>query len=147
MQLGHAGAKGSTCVPWDGGEDRPLPLANWPLVAASAQQYLAGVSQTAREATRDDLARIEADFVAATRRDAGSAIAWTSGLIVTSFVLDFLARVWAPVEWMRPLSLFSYFQPADIVQAGLTAPDPAALAVVAIVTTAAAAVVFTRRDL
>ncbi len=86
-------------------------------------------------------------FVAATRRDAGSAIAWTSGLIVTSFVLDFLARVWAPVQWMRPLSLFSYFQPADIVQAGLTAPDPAALVVVAIVTTAAAAVVFTRRDL
>ena len=27
MQLGHAGAKGSTCVPWDGGEDRPLPRA------------------------------------------------------------------------------------------------------------------------
>ncbi len=27
-------------------------VGNWPLVAASAQQYLAGVSQTAREATR-----------------------------------------------------------------------------------------------
>ena len=53
MQLGHAGAKGSTCVPWDGGEDRPLPADNWPLVSASAQQYLAGVSQTARAATRD----------------------------------------------------------------------------------------------
>ncbi len=62
MQLGHAGAKGSTCVPWAGGEDQPLATGNWPLVSASAQQYLAGISQTARAATRDDLARIKARF-------------------------------------------------------------------------------------
>ncbi len=91
MQLGHAGAKGSTCVPWDGGEDRPLPLGNWPLVAASAQQYLAGVSQTAREATRDDLARIKADFVAATGRAAAAGFDWLElhcahGYLLSSFI-------------------------------------------------------------
>jgi ABC-2 type transport system permease protein len=58
-------------------------------------------------------------FVGATRREAGSAIAWTSGLIATAFVLDFLARVWEPVQWARPLSLFAYYRPPEIVQTGL----------------------------
>jgi len=91
MQLGHAGAKGSTCVPWGGGEDAPLPSGNWPLVASSAQQYLSGVSQTAREATADDLARIEADFVGATRRAAEAGFDWLElhcahGYLLSSFI-------------------------------------------------------------
>ncbi len=72
MQLGHAGPKGSTCVPWQGGEDRPLPYGNWPLMAASDQQYLEGVSQTARAMTRSDMDRVLEDFVAATRRAAAA---------------------------------------------------------------------------
>ena len=64
IQLGHAGAKGSTRPMWDG-IDQPLAEGNWPLVSASPQQYLAGVSQVAREATLADMARIEADFVRA----------------------------------------------------------------------------------
>jgi anthraniloyl-CoA monooxygenase len=55
MQLGHAGAKGSTRAMWDG-IDQPLDTGNWPLVSASEQQYLAGVSQLAREAGVDDMA-------------------------------------------------------------------------------------------
>jgi anthraniloyl-CoA monooxygenase len=35
MQLGHAGAKGSTRVPWEG-EDLPLEAGNWPLISALA---------------------------------------------------------------------------------------------------------------
>ena len=53
-----------------------MPTGNWPLVSASAQQYLAGISQTARAATRDDMARIKADFVAATRRAAEAGFDW-----------------------------------------------------------------------
>jgi anthraniloyl-CoA monooxygenase len=91
MQLGHAGAKGSTCVPWEGGEDRPLADAGWPLVAASAHQHLTGVSQTAREATPDDLARITADFVAATRRAAEAGFDWLElhcahGYLLSGFI-------------------------------------------------------------
>ena len=97
MQLGHAGAKGSTCVPWGGGEDRPLPHDNWPLVSASAQQYLAGVSQTAREATRDDLDRIKADFVAATRRAAEAGFDWLElhcahGYLLSAFICPLTNR-------------------------------------------------------
>jgi anthraniloyl-CoA monooxygenase len=41
MQLGHAGPKGSTRVPWEG-EDLPLEPGNWPLLSASPQQYSTG---------------------------------------------------------------------------------------------------------
>src|SRR5690606_2913159 len=51
VQLGHAGAKGSTRVAWEG-IDQPLPspggpgaAPNWPLISASPQQYLRDVSQ------------------------------------------------------------------------------------------------------
>ncbi len=64
VQLGHAGPKGSTRVAWEG-IDQPLEQGNWPLVAASEQTYIEGVSQTARSATAQDLQRIQADFVQA----------------------------------------------------------------------------------
>ncbi|WP_118184863.1 bifunctional salicylyl-CoA 5-hydroxylase/oxidoreductase [Paraburkholderia phosphatilytica] len=66
MQLGHAGAKASTRVSWDG-IDQPLPDGNWPIVSASPQQYLRGVSQVSREATYNELRDIEAQFVGATQ--------------------------------------------------------------------------------
>jgi anthraniloyl-CoA monooxygenase len=75
LQLGHAGPKGSTRAPWDG-EDLPLAEGNWPLVSASPQQYLDGMSDWARAATRDDLDRITADFVAATRRAIDAGFDW-----------------------------------------------------------------------
>ncbi|HEV7912431.1 MAG TPA: bifunctional salicylyl-CoA 5-hydroxylase/oxidoreductase [Albitalea sp.] len=75
MQLGHAGPKGSTRVPWDG-EDLPLPDGNWPLVSASPQQYLDGVSDWSRAMTRDDMQRITADFVASTRRADEAGFDW-----------------------------------------------------------------------
>ncbi|HEX7136949.1 MAG TPA: bifunctional salicylyl-CoA 5-hydroxylase/oxidoreductase [Vicinamibacterales bacterium] len=77
MQLGHAGPKGSTRVPWEG-EDLPLPDAedNWPLIAASPQQYLDGVSAWARAMTRADMDRVTADFVASTRRAIDAGFDW-----------------------------------------------------------------------
>ena len=75
MQLGHAGAKGSTCVPWEG-EDMPLPAGNWPLISASPMQYLDGVSDWAHAMTREDMARVTADFVASTKRAIDAGFDW-----------------------------------------------------------------------
>jgi len=70
IQLGHAGRKGSTQRGWEDA-DQPLAEGNWPLVSASAVPY-APRSQLPREMTREDMQRITADFVAATRRAAAA---------------------------------------------------------------------------
>ncbi len=90
LQLGHAGAKGSTRIMWEG-IDQPLPALNWPLVSASEQQYLEGVSQVARAATLDDMARIEADFVRATLAAEEAGFDWLElhcahGYLLSSFI-------------------------------------------------------------
>lgn len=90
VQLGHAGAKGSTRPMWDG-IDLPLADGNWPLVSASAQQYLQGVSQLAREATMDDLERIKREFVRATQAAHDAGFDWLElhcahGYLLSSFI-------------------------------------------------------------
>jgi anthraniloyl-CoA monooxygenase len=90
IQLGHAGPKGSTRAMWDG-IDQPLLDGNWPLVAASEQQYLPGISQVARAATQQDMDRIEADFVRATLAAADAGFDWLElhcahGYLLSSFI-------------------------------------------------------------
>ena len=90
LQLGHAGAKGSTRVMWEG-IDQPLIDGNWPLVSASPQQYLEGVSQLAREASADDMARIEHDFVRAAKAADQAGFDWLElhcahGYLLSSFI-------------------------------------------------------------
>jgi ABC-type transport system involved in multi-copper enzyme maturation permease subunit len=86
-------------------------------------------------------------LISASQRDAGSVIAWTSGLIVVSFVVLFLAQVWSPAETIRPFSLFTYFQPQVIVLRGVGTTEIGVLAVVTVAGLAAAIGVFHRRDL
>ncbi|MES2940368.1 MAG: bifunctional salicylyl-CoA 5-hydroxylase/oxidoreductase [Pseudomonadota bacterium] len=90
MQLGHAGPKGSTRVPWEG-EDLPLEEGNWPLVSASPQQYLDGVSDWSRAMTRADMDRVRDDFVRSTQFAAEAGFDWLElhcahGYLLSSFI-------------------------------------------------------------
>ena len=70
MQLGHAGRKGSTKIPWESeADDDPLDDGNWPLIAPSPLRFKPK-NQVPQEMTRADLDRVLADFVTATRRAA-----------------------------------------------------------------------------
>ncbi|MEW7847843.1 bifunctional salicylyl-CoA 5-hydroxylase/oxidoreductase [Massilia aurea] len=152
IQLGHAGAKGSTRPMWEG-IDQPLALGNWPLVSASPQQYLAGVSQVAREANDDDMARIEADFVRATLAAGEAGFDWLElhcahGYLLSSFIspltnrrLDayggslanrcrFPLRVFAAVRaaWPEHLPVSVRISSHDWVDGGITPVDAVEIA-------------------
>ncbi len=90
IQLGHAGAKGSTRLAWDG-IDQPLEEGNWPLISASPQQYLDGISQWSHAMTREDMDRVLADFVQSTRWATEAGFDWLElhcahGYLLSSFI-------------------------------------------------------------
>jgi len=90
MQIGHAGPKGGTRVAWEG-IDQPLADGGWPLMAASPQQYLPGISQTAREMTRYDMDAVKAQFVQATVAAAEIGVDWLElhcahGYLLSTFI-------------------------------------------------------------
>ena len=86
-------------------------------------------------------------LVSALAREAGAAIAWLSGLLAGSYVLDYAARVWPRIASLRPLSLFSYYEPQQVVNAGLGPYDVVVPVAVGAAALLLAFVVFARRDL
>ena len=65
IQIGHSGRKGSTCVPWEGPMDAPLPSNNWPTLAASAISYKPA-NAAPKAMDRADMDAVKAQFVAST---------------------------------------------------------------------------------
>jgi 2,4-dienoyl-CoA reductase-like NADH-dependent reductase (Old Yellow Enzyme family) len=67
MQLAHAGRKGSSHVPWDGGQQIPLGQGGWQTEAPSALAHKEGEAPP-RALDAPGLARVREAFVAAARR-------------------------------------------------------------------------------
>ncbi|AVT12700.1 bifunctional salicylyl-CoA 5-hydroxylase/oxidoreductase [Paracidovorax avenae] len=90
IQIGHAGAKASTRRAWEG-IDQPLPEGNWPIVSASPQQYLEGVSQRARQMTRADMDSVREQFAQSARAADAAGADWLElhcahGYLLSSFL-------------------------------------------------------------
>jgi len=90
VQIGHAGAKGATKLAWDG-IDKPVETDSWPLISASPEQYLVGVSQTSREMTRGDMDRVKQDFINSTKAAEVAGFDWLElhaahGYLLSSFI-------------------------------------------------------------
>jgi anthraniloyl-CoA monooxygenase len=152
LQLGHAGAKASTRLAWDG-IDQPLPFGNWPLISASPQQYLEGVSQVSREMTLADMEQVKAQFVRSTEWAHEAGVDWLElhcahGYLLSSFIspltnqrsdgyggsLENRARypleVFAAIReaWPHDKPISVRISAHDWVEGGITPDDAVALA-------------------
>lgn len=87
-------------------------------------------------------------LVSALRSEGGSAISWCAGILAGSYVTDYLARVWPTIGFLRPFTLFRYFEPQRILREGGATPlDVAVLACAGAVALLLAFAAFARRDL
>jgi anthraniloyl-CoA monooxygenase len=66
LQLGHSGRKGSTCLPWEQGDDIPIPEGGWETIGPSPIAY-GSTMPAPREMTRADMERVRDEFVRSTR--------------------------------------------------------------------------------
>jgi anthraniloyl-CoA monooxygenase len=153
LQIGHAGAKGSTCRPWqDGGADQPLPDGNWPLISASALPYLPGGPRP-RAMTRADMERVRDDFVRAARLAVTAGFDWLElhcahGYLLSAFIspltnrrsdeyggsldnrLRYPLEVFRAVRavWPQHLPMSVRISAHDWVDGGITPDDAVAIA-------------------
>ena len=95
-QIGHAGRKGATCLPWDGGIDEPMREGAWEIVAPSALPYLPH-SAVPREMNAADMDRVCSQFVNAVKNaDAAGfdmiEVHLAHGYLLSSFISPYTNR-------------------------------------------------------
>jgi anthraniloyl-CoA monooxygenase len=151
LQLGHAGRKGSTKVPWEG-MDAPLDVGNWELISASPVPYLPD-GPVPREMSRADMERVTADFANAAHRGARAGfdvleLHCAHGYLLSSFLSpltnrrddsyggDLAKRARYPLEvfaavrsvWPAHLPIFVRLSCHDWAEGGNTPEDAVGLA-------------------
>ena len=95
MQLGHAGPRASTRLPWEG-TDIPLDEGGWAPLAPSAVRYAPQLPMP-RAMTRTDMDRVCADFVGAARMAADAGfdmleLHCAHGYLLSSFITSLANR-------------------------------------------------------
>ena len=87
-------------------------------------------------------------LISAMSNDGGQVTAWTAGITVGMFFVDFLATLWSPAEPLGPLTIFYYYDPLAIAKdGGIPWLDIGVLLAVGAVGFVAALVTFQRRDI
>ena len=77
IQIAHAGRKASAQRPWEGDDHIPESDARaWQPLAPSAIAYGGGLPRVPQAMTLQDIARVQADFVAAARRALAAGFEW-----------------------------------------------------------------------
>jgi 2,4-dienoyl-CoA reductase-like NADH-dependent reductase (Old Yellow Enzyme family) len=76
IQLAHAGRKASAARPWEGGAHLSDGAGGWPTVAPSAIAFGGVLDKVPREMTPADIAKVQEDFVAATKRALAAGYEW-----------------------------------------------------------------------
>lgn len=77
IQIAHAGRKASANRPWEGDDHITAGDARgWETIAPSAVAFGQNLPQVPREMTREDIARVTADFAAAARRARDAGFEW-----------------------------------------------------------------------
>jgi ABC-2 type transport system permease protein len=77
----------------------------------------------------------------------GPALGVTLGITIAGYAVEILGTLWPDAAWLRPASLFFYFQPTEVLSGRADPVDLAVLGVVAAGAAGWAWWVFPRRDL
>ena len=78
----------------------------------------------------------------------GRAVGWGLGVVLASFLLNFLAQFWAPARSADFLSLLYYYRPVVVLESGAwPLADSAILLAVGVMFWFAAGLIFARRDI
>jgi 2,4-dienoyl-CoA reductase-like NADH-dependent reductase (Old Yellow Enzyme family) len=89
IQIGHAGRKASANKPWEGDDHlAETDLRSWQIIAPSAIAFGGDLPRVPRAMTKDDIARVRNDFVAAAKRARDLGFDW----LVLHFAHGYLAQ-------------------------------------------------------
>ena len=76
IQLAHAGRKASAARPWEGGAHLSDEAGGWPIIAPSAIAFGDDLLKEPRAMSESDIARVQNEFVAATKRTLEAGYEW-----------------------------------------------------------------------
>ncbi len=76
IQIAHAGRKASAARPWEGGAHLADNAGGWPTLAPSALAFGGELPKVPRAMTEADIARVQGDFISATKRALAAGCDW-----------------------------------------------------------------------
>lgn len=77
IQIGHAGRKASSNIPWEGGDHIPDANANgWQTIAPSAIPFGGDLPKVPKEMSINDIQRVKGDFVSGAKRALEAGYEW-----------------------------------------------------------------------